>query len=335
MRLRSSARLRPLSREQGFTLIELIVGAVALTGIVVASFLSLRAGLEASDLVDERAELLQRARAALDLIASDLRSAVPLSKDHEFVGLDRQSGVAESDSMVFATRNYRPMRPGEADFCEVTYLVMRDPATGRRSLYRRRDPSPDEEPFQGGSRELIIADVAELSFEFQDGFKWYPTWGRTWEDVALGREPRDLLARNVDGLPDAVRITISVALPGTTVGSAGGDAPAATSRPSRSIPKAAPRRKPLASGASSRPASSAIDPGDATDRVDSTTPAIGDLSLRTVVRLGLAPISIGAPQSSSSSAASSSASGGAGGGTNGTSTSSTNGASSVPGHGAR
>jgi hypothetical protein len=74
-------------------------------------------------------------------------------------------------------------------------------------LWRRRDPSPDDEPLAGGSREEIARGLTGLKFEYSDGFDWYDQWG----DPA-GKRKKDETTRaehpNLFGLPEAVRITL-------------------------------------------------------------------------------------------------------------------------------
>ncbi len=230
------APLRALRRSSGVTLVELIVGLSLMTAVVGGAFLALNAGMSSQEFAYQRMETLQRARAALALIAADLRSAcVWDSMQFELIGVDRKLGEIEADNIDFATHNYRPARPGEADFAEVSYFVDRNPLSGELGIWRRRDPTPDELPMEGGQKEEIIRGVRQLRFEYTDGYVWYDSWGSTrMEDREQrprpgqnrGNEPGSenegspgeedptdpslLMAGNLYGLPKAIRITIKI-----------------------------------------------------------------------------------------------------------------------------
>jgi hypothetical protein len=167
----------------------------------------------------------QTARVALAMLAADLRSACRLAADFEFVGLDREIDGMDADNLDFATHRWEPRRGGEGDTCEVSWFVDRvspadvdgedGGAVGGWGLFRRRDPTLDPEPFEGGSRELIAPGVARFELEFSDGFLWYESWGR--DPWGPSREQRgdatSLLAGNLFGMPEAVRITLAFAPP--------------------------------------------------------------------------------------------------------------------------
>ncbi|MCA8962932.1 MAG: hypothetical protein KDC38_20555, partial [Planctomycetes bacterium] len=170
--------------------------------------------------------LLQRGRTVLDLIARDLRHASPTSSTLRFVGLDREKNEIQADNLDFVTHYWTPTGPDQADLCEVSFFVDADPEEpDRLHLYRRRDPSIDDEPFAGGTRELIARDIAGFRLEYYDGFDWLDKWDTEDEeeeelppeqeepeiDPETGepvQEP-DLYEPGQSGLPEAVRVTIA------------------------------------------------------------------------------------------------------------------------------
>ena len=157
-------------------------------------------------MIQSRAQAAQSARVALAIISADLRSACLLSREFQFVGLDRMLGETEADNLDFGSRNYTPRRLGEADFCEVSYFVDREPDSGKLSLWRRRDATPDNEPLAGGSREEIAQGVRGLRFEYYDGWEWFDEWG---DPQGKGKAQNSVLPQpNLTGLPEAVRITL-------------------------------------------------------------------------------------------------------------------------------
>ena len=199
----------------GFTLIEVVISASLMALILVGAYLCLSSGLASQRLLEARGEATQSARVAMALLAADLRSACPLSKDIQFVGMDRMLGEVEADNLDFATHNYRPRRVGEGDFCEVSYFVDEDHESGQLTLWRRRDPKLDEEIFAGGSREEIVRGVRGLKLEYYAGFLWYDEWG---DPRSRGKKADNSLKTkpNLTGMPDAVRITLSVEPPSRT-----------------------------------------------------------------------------------------------------------------------
>lgn len=172
----------------GFTLIELLISSLLMAGLLVGGYLCLHAGILSQKLIETRVDIGQNARVALTLLTADLRSACPLTPDFEFVGMDRMIDDVESDNIDFATHHYTPQRPGEGDFCEISYFLQKNPETGRFQLWRRLDSSPDPEPLSGGLRQEIADGLVGLKFEYTDGFYWYDEWGDTTPDRTEDRQ---------------------------------------------------------------------------------------------------------------------------------------------------
>ena len=190
----------------GFTLIELSISAALMAMILVSAYLCLSAGVSSQKLVESRTGVLQSARIAMALMSADLRCACPLSKDYAFLGMKRTLGEVQADNLDFATHNYTPRRAREEDWCEVSYFLDKDRASGQFSLWRRRDSTPDDQPLSGGSREEIVPGVRGLKFEYYDGFDWYDEWGDP-EGRHKGQSS-SLDPANLSGMPEAVRITL-------------------------------------------------------------------------------------------------------------------------------
>jgi len=199
---------RPNAR--AFTLLELVVSSTLMAGILASAYLCLRSGLSSQKVIGSRADIIQSARVALALMSADLRAACPLSKDFEFLGMDRTLGEVEADNLDFATHHYTPRRAREGDFCETSYFLEKNGDSGQLTLWRRRDPTPDDEPLSGGNREEIAHGLAGLKLEYYDGFEWFDEWGdaegrRRREQISLLEHP------NLAGMPEAVRITLRFA----------------------------------------------------------------------------------------------------------------------------
>jgi len=195
------------SRTDAFTLIELVISAALMALILTATYSCLSAALAGQKLLEPRADVLQNARVAMALISADLRSACPLSKDFEFLGMRRTIEEVDADNLDFATHNYKPRRTREADFCEMSYYVEKENDSPDYSLYRRRNPTIGLDPLSGGSRELIVHGLRGVAFEYYDGFEWFSTWGEVVSDKKEKKE-KSLLAANLSGMPEAVRVTL-------------------------------------------------------------------------------------------------------------------------------
>ncbi len=204
---RKERRLAPGPGLEGFTLIELTISAALMSIILTGAYLCLSAAVSSQKLLEPRNELFQNARVAMAMMSADLRSACPLAKDLEFVGMQRDDLEIEAGNLDFATHNYFPQRPNEGDFCEVSYFLREDaPESGQYSLWRRRDPTIAAVPMSGGRHEEIIRGVRGLRFEYYDGFDWYDTWGEVGGHQK--EKKTELLPPNLTGMPEAVRITL-------------------------------------------------------------------------------------------------------------------------------
>jgi hypothetical protein len=201
--------MSPASRQRqaaAFTLVELVISGALMSVILVAAYACLNAGASSQKLIETRAEATQSARVALALITADLRSACQLSKDYDLLGMHRMIGEIEADNLDFATHHYSPRRPREADYCQLSYFLEKDPATGEFTLFRRRNPALAPDPLAGGRREEIARGLRGLKFEYYDGFDWYDEWGDL--DGRRRKQQSILDPPNLYGMPEAVRITL-------------------------------------------------------------------------------------------------------------------------------
>jgi hypothetical protein len=184
----------------------MVISTALMSLVLGGAYACFRAGLSTQALVHDREEILQNARVATTLFNADIRAACPISKEYDLVGIHRMLGERAGDNLDFATHHYKPRRRAESDWCEVSYFVDRDQATGRLSLWRRRDPTPDDEPFAGGTREEIAQGLLGLRFEYYDGFEWYDDWGDP--DARVKAQSSFRNRPNLEGLPEAVRMTL-------------------------------------------------------------------------------------------------------------------------------
>lgn len=197
-------------RLRGFTLVELLISVSLMSGVLAASYICLQAALTSRSLVEDRSDAIQTGRVIMNLIATDLRAAHRISDQHTILGLDRTLEGIEADNIDFVTRHHQPKLPVEADFCETSYFVIKNPETARFVLLRRQDPLPDDEPIAGGQREVLVEDVLGLKFEYYDGWDWYNDWGdaKTPEETTEAETASLLSAAGRRGFPDAIRISL-------------------------------------------------------------------------------------------------------------------------------
>jgi prepilin-type N-terminal cleavage/methylation domain-containing protein len=188
----------------GFTLMEVVISAALMALILISAYSCLRAAVLGQREVEPRVDILQNARVAAALLTADLRGACPLSTNYQFLGMRRQLGEVDADNMDFATHNYTPRGPREGDYCEISYFVDRDPETGQFALWRRRNPTLAPDPLSGGSREEIASGLLGVHFEYYDGLDWYDDWGDLTGKLATSLRDHP----NLEGMPEAVRITL-------------------------------------------------------------------------------------------------------------------------------
>src|SRR5438132_1368189 len=95
-RLGELAGRRPAPQPtRGFTLIELVISGALMSIILGAAYVCLSGGVSSQKIIELRSDAVQAARTALALMAADVRSAVPLSKEYEFIGMHRELDGAD------------------------------------------------------------------------------------------------------------------------------------------------------------------------------------------------------------------------------------------------
>jgi type II secretory pathway pseudopilin PulG len=206
--------VKPAPRENGFTLVELIV-ATTVTVLVAGSTVAiLRSAVSARQQADRQMALQQEARAAVLTIATALANAYRLGGDQLVLeGTDGWLGEMPADRIRFFTisrEDVRPEKP-ESDVkeCEFYLLEPTDEQTGEpppRSLVgalgdtsllvlvRRTDPTWNELPDEGGVVEKVAGNVLGLELAYHDGTRWRDDWPE----------------KNKQSWPMAIRIELAV-----------------------------------------------------------------------------------------------------------------------------
>ncbi|MCX7912956.1 MAG: prepilin-type N-terminal cleavage/methylation domain-containing protein [Thermodesulfovibrionales bacterium] len=159
---------------KGFTLLELIISITIFSIILLILFGAMRLGHRSIEKAEKKIEFLERLRATLNTIDSQLQSQIPLTYDED--GEKKLYFVGLKDSLQFAT-NFSIWR-GHKGYVKVQYNVEED-LTGRKALYITENTISIDQP----KRTLLLAGVQSISFyyfykasiEDEEGY-WVDEW---------------------------------------------------------------------------------------------------------------------------------------------------------------
>lgn len=173
---------------RGFTLVELLVGALVTALIAAATTAALSQMVRARSTSLARQQAWSRAESATARIARDVIGVV---RDEElyFTRVAIADGPAGgTDELLLLCRSMRRVRgfpesPEGPDF-EVQYRV--GDASSGLALWRRVDPALDEYPDAGGVATAIVPGVFSLSVEASDGTDWLSTWDSDYDGIPYG-----------------------------------------------------------------------------------------------------------------------------------------------------
>lgn len=191
---------------RGLTLIELLaaMAITAVMGAMVAGAIG-QVG-NASDVTRAQDERYGEARRALTRLTSELSMA--FVSDH-FDAARYPNGRptlfrGREDELLFTTmahvRLYRGAK--ESDQALVEYSVGDDPDDrDARALLRREKLRIDDDPEDGGHRDLVARGVKRLTLSYWDAAK--KEWVREWDTTRVERK---------DGLPTLVRAELELVL---------------------------------------------------------------------------------------------------------------------------
>ena len=190
---------RPSSR-RAFTLVELVVAGIAGLLVVGAVTSALFQSARARATTKSRLVAYARANSALDIVRSEIASTMRRSDLFEtrVVLYDdvitTSNGDLSRDELLLFTVSLRAIRPidyeGEGQEYESQFRIGED-QTGT-ALWQRRDAVLDEWCDAGGIASPVANGIISLEIQAYDGESWFDEWDSDY-----------------DGLPWALRVTVT------------------------------------------------------------------------------------------------------------------------------
>lgn len=171
-----------LRGDYGFTLLELMISLVLLVIIIVIIVGAMRLGFRSVDSGEKKIESLERMRASLDIIDSQIQSQIPLTYDEE--GERKYYFAGEKDSLQFST-NYS-IWGGQKGYVIVTYIVLTEgkgvstEGKGKPVLYASENIVGIE-----GNRETKLLDAFDaiyFEYYYKDITAEEGNWVEQWTD---------------------------------------------------------------------------------------------------------------------------------------------------------
>jgi len=206
----------------GFTLLEVMIAMLIISIIVGLIYGAFSGTADSKEEVEAGNDIYQQARWALDKMETDLSSSfVSKNKNSHsiFYSVTHQgaNGLA-ADEMTFTTFDHVKynQQARESDQAEVSYFIMENPETGVMTLYRREDPTRDDDPLPGGEFDELVDNVQAFDLRFYDGTEWVEEWDTrdySQDTTTAETEVEDQEEGMVNTLPIAVEVRLLVAGP--------------------------------------------------------------------------------------------------------------------------
>lgn len=196
---------RNTKHKSGFTLLEVLVSVFILGIILAAIYGAYTSNADAIQRAREKGQVNQVARIVLDLIIKDLESAlVEVPFDAEVaLGLVCEDGDLDgkpADRINFTSLTHTSVSSTDppTDLCEIGYHLEQGENGQGLILYRRDDPTPDDDLNEGGTTFQLARRIGGLDITFEDAQgESFDSWNSN-----EGNKPR--------GLPSLVKIKLTV-----------------------------------------------------------------------------------------------------------------------------
>ena len=194
--------MKPKTRQNGFTLLELLAAMGMMVVLAASLYASLYIGFKSKESAEAAIGPVRRAQIVMKLLQQDIEASLPPTGilAGVFQGIDAvDSRSRNSDSLLFYTSHYSPYISGAvSDIVQVELLLSPSVDTETNYLTRRTTvnllPSTTPEYYE----EILCRDVVSLNLSYYDGYDWLDNW----DSVSVG-----------DILPQAVEIILSIKRP--------------------------------------------------------------------------------------------------------------------------
>jgi prepilin-type N-terminal cleavage/methylation domain-containing protein len=208
---------RGLRGDHGFTLLELMISIVILGIIIVIIVGAMRLGFRSVDAGEKKIESLERMRASLDIIESQIQSQIPLTYDEE--GVRKYYFSGEKESLQFST-NYS-IWGGQKGYVIVTYWVS-SKGNEKPVLYASENIVGIED-----RREVKLLDAFDnIYFEYfyRDPTEEVGNWVEQWKDSsAIPEKIKVHLVTGEKDLSMIIPVRIKMSMTQTSLAPPGGN----------------------------------------------------------------------------------------------------------------
>ncbi len=200
------------NNKNAFTLIELILAATITTLIIGGGMVSLSTILDTYKKSTSEGQHADTARFIFERMEKDLTATFysPHDANTRFVCQDQTTNGMPADDLMFVSTVNKAAETGQgtSDIVEIQYFIDMDDNTPERWLQRRFDPTPDMDPFNGGTKALLGPKVMFLDFQFYDGEIWWTQWDTVEEipmlvNITIGFMPSEINQRQ-QPLPEEI-----------------------------------------------------------------------------------------------------------------------------------
>lgn len=179
---------RSWRKEQGFTLIELVVSLTIFSVISLPIYSSFAGGISVWRKAREFSSVYQTARLLLDHMAMELKNAVKVS------GTEFNGGPRSISFITLRQGSYGASVRRDTQIAKVTFEVRRDPSASGYALFRRQASNFKVR----GEAELMVGSLASLDFQYtyKNSVGEIQPWAKVW--------------KMNDELPLGVKITLNI-----------------------------------------------------------------------------------------------------------------------------
>lgn len=171
--------MRGMTRQRGFTLVELLLATMVTAMVAVSTVAILRSSAGMRRRVDRQMAMQQEARAAMRAISTALRNAYrPTGTVPLLEGTDAQMGSIPADRVRFFVVNSVTIRPDEpeSDVRECEFFLGQVDPDRPSVLMQRLDPTRNEQPDGGGVVQCVAENIVGLNLDYYDGRQWRAEW---------------------------------------------------------------------------------------------------------------------------------------------------------------